>query len=371
MQDKDFERYSRHLALPEFSKESQQKLMDAKVLVVGAGGLGTPALQYLTAAGVGTIGIVDYDIVELSNLQRQILFAENDVGQLKAQVAAEKLSKLNSAVKFQVHLDRLTSDNALEIIEGYDLVIDGSDNFPTRYLNNDACVILNKPFVYGSVYRYEGQVSVFNHSSNGKTGPNYRDLFPKPPPPELVPNCEAGGVLGVIPGVIGILQATEAIKMITRIGDILSGSLLIMDLQSLQISKINIERKKDSPVIDKLIDYDEFCATNSNIMFFGPKVKEMDSTELKSLMDSGEEFQLIDVREHHEYDQDNLGGELIPLGQIPQQVDKIRKDVKVIIHCQSGIRSATAIKHLEKHFGYENLYNLKGGIINWHSRFSR
>jgi adenylyltransferase/sulfurtransferase len=370
MEREDLKRYSRHLALPDFTEESQDKLKNSKVIVVGAGGLGSPVLHYLTAAGVGTIGIIDYDVVEISNLQRQVIFTEADLGKPKAQVAAERLKLLNSKVKFNIYLEKLTSDNALELLKPYDLIIDGTDNFPSRYLINDSSVILNKPFIYGSVYRFEGQVAVFNYAYNdGKRGSNYRDLFPEPPPPDLVPNCEEGGVIGVMPGIIGTMQAAEAIKIITGIGEVLSDKLLIIDIQTFQISKIKIQNKKDSTVINELIDYNEFCATKSKSMLFGPKVKEMDSIALKELMDSGEEFQLIDVRESYEYDQDNLGGELIPLGQIMNESSKIRKDIKVIIHCRSGSRSAAAIKHLEKQFGFDNLYNLKGGIINWHTKF--
>lgn len=350
-------RYQRHLTLPQFGKAGQEKLKASKVLVVGSGGLGSPVLLYLAAAGVGTLGIVDFDHVDETNLQRQVLFQQNDIGKSKARIAAEKLKALNPYIDVEVHETRLTSENALELLENYDLIIDGTDNFPTRYLVNDACTMLDKPFVYGSIFRFEGQVAVFNYQN----GPTYRDLYPEPPEPESVPNCAEGGVIGVLPGIIGSMQANEAIKVLAEIGEPLSGKILIFDALSMQSRIIKINRNKNAPVIDKLIDYEEFC--------YGPKttktMKEITVQELKSLQESGEDFQLLDVREPHEYDIANLNGELIPMQQVPEAGEKIAKDKKVIVHCRSGARSAQAIQYWETKYGLDNLYNLKGGILEW------
>lgn len=352
-------RYSRHFVLPGFGLEAQKKLKGASVLVVGAGGLGAPALYYLAAAGVGHIGIADPDDVSLSNLQRQILFTESDLGKNKAQQAAARLRELNSDVTVSVVAVRVDSKNALDIIRPFDVVVDATDNFSTRYLLNDASVLSQKPLVYGSVFRYEGQVAVFNYQG----GPNYRDLYPVPPTPGAVPDCQQGGVLGVLPGVIGSLQANEVIKILTGIGDVLSGKLLVFDSLSAEIQTITIPDKQSRISIKNLIDYDEFCGVRKDTQPM--TMKEVTVQELKQLKDSKADFQLIDVREPHEYDICNLDGELIPQSEIPHSVDKISRDKKVVIHCRSGARSGNMVTWLEKNHGFTNLYNLKGGILAW------
>ncbi len=366
--------YSRHLSIPEFGMEGQKKLKAAKVLAVGTGGLGAPMLQYLAAAGVGTIGIVDFDKVEASNLHRQILFGASDVGRPKVEVAKERLQELNPHIDIQLHNVRLTSDNALDIIEGYDVVADGTDNFPTRYLINDACVMLDKPNVHGSIFQFEGQLSVFNYKEGeGKRGPNYRDLFPEPPPPGLVPSCAEAGVLGVLPGIIGCLQASEVIKIITGIGQPLSGQLFLFDAQDFSTRKVKVSKNAenpltgDNPTITELIDYEAFCGVPSAN---GEEEEESDVPEVsvhqyKSWLDAGEDVQLIDVREPHEVEIAEIGGELIPLKQVTDNADKISRDKKVVVHCRSGKRSADAIKKLRDKYGFDNLYNLKGGILAW------
>ncbi len=359
----ELERYSRHLIIPEFNIEGQRRLKNAKVLVVGSGGLGSPLLLYLTAAGVGTIGIVDFDLVDETNLQRQVLFSVDDVGQSKSASAIKRLKGLNPHVKFIEHNTRLTSENALEILSGYDVVADGTDNFPTRYLVNDACVILQKPNVYASIFRFEGQVSVFNYTDqNGNTGPNYRDLFPTPPPPGLVPSCAEGGVIGVLPGIIGSLQANEVIKVVTHIGDPLSGRLFLFDALTFETRTLKVHKDPTQESIVKLIDYQEFCGIGQEADDT-PSVKEVTVRALEDMKDSGEAYQLIDVREPYEYEIANINGVLIPLDQIADQVDQIASDKKVVVHCRSGVRSANAISLLEKKFGFTNLYNLKGGIL--------
>ncbi len=357
----ELERYSRHLIIPEFNIEGQRKLKKAKVLVVGTGGLGSPLLLYLTAAGVGTIGILDFDIVEDSNLQRQVLFSVNDVGEPKVEAAKKRLKSLNPHVKFVMHNTQLTSENALDIINDYDLVADGTDNFPTRYLVNDACVILGKPNVYASIFRFEGQVSVFNY----KNGPHYRDLFPTPPPPGLVPSCAEGGVIGVLPGIIGSLQANEVLKVLSGVGKPLAGRLFLFDALTFETRTLKIHKNPETLEIKELIDYEHFCGLNLNGESKTEEVKEITVEELKNLKDTNSDFQLIDVREEYEYEICNLDAELIPLGGILDNVEKVASDKKVVIHCRSGARSATAISQLEKKFGFENLYNLRGGILAW------
>lgn len=358
----ELERYSRHLIMPEFTIEGQRKLKKSRVLVVGAGGLGAPLLQYLTAAGVGIIGIIDSDVVEESNLQRQVLFDSDDVGQPKVEAAKKKLTALNPHVRFETYNIRLTSQNALDILGNYDVVADGTDNFPTRYLVNDACVLLDKPNVYGSIFRFEGQVSVFNYTwPSGEKGPDYRDLFPEPPPPGLVPSCAEGGVLGVLPGIVGSLQANEALKVITGIGEVLAGRLFLFDALNFETRTIRIFRDAKRPRVDKLIDYQAFCGTGAKEEAGNPR--EITVHEFNRLVASGEPYQLIDVREPHEFAIANLGGELIPLGKLEEQYEKIASDRKVIVHCKGGARSAKAIRKLQEKFGFQNLYNLKGGIL--------
>jgi len=359
-------RYNRHIIIPDFGLEAQKKLKAARVLVVGSGGLGSPVLLYLAAAGVGTIGIVDFDVVDDSNLQRQVLFGVHEIGKSKVEAAKQRLEALNPHIQFILYNTQLTSQNALDIIKDYDLVADGTDNFPTRYLVNDACVLLGKPNIYASIFQFEGQVSVFNYRyANGDLGPNYRDLYPTPPPPGLVPSCAEGGVLGVLPGIIGSLQALEVIKVITGVGEPLAGRFYIFDALNFESRTFNISRRDDNPLngknptITQLIDYEQFCGVKA----VEKPVKEITVQELYELQVKGESFQLIDVREPYEYDIVNIGAELIPLATVADNAAKISKDQKVIVHCKMGGRSAKAIRELEEKFGFSNLYNLKGGIL--------
>jgi adenylyltransferase/sulfurtransferase len=352
-------RYNRHIIIPEFGLAAQQKLKAAKVLVVGSGGLGSPLLLYLTAAGVGTIGIVDFDVVDDSNLQRQVLFGVAEVGKPKVEAAKVRLQSLNPHINIVTYNTQLTSKNALEIISQYDVVADGTDNFPTRYLVNDASVLAGKPNVYASIFQFEGQVSVFNYTNaNGETGPNYRDLYPTPPPPGLVPNCAEGGVLGVLPGIIGSLQANEVIKVITGVGEPLSGRFFVFDALSFESRTLRITKQKDSPAITALIDYEQFCGVKA----VEKKIKEISVEEFVQWQESGEDIQVIDVREPAEYEQVNIGALLIPLGTVSARADEISREKKVVVHCKLGGRSAKAINELEDKFGFTNLYNLKGGI---------
>ena len=360
-------RYNRHIIIPEFGEEAQLKLKEARVLIIGSGGLGSPALLYLTAAGVGTIGIVDFDIVDDSNLQRQVLFDIHEIGRPKVEAAKKRLEALNPYVNIIMHNTHINSENALEIIKDYDVVADGTDNFPTRYLVNDATLLLDKPNVYGSIFQFEGQVSVFNYvNGHGERGPNYRDLYPTPPPPGLVPSCAEGGVLGVLPGIIGSLQALEVIKVITGIGDPLSGRFYTFDALNFESRTFNIKRRDDNPVngknptIHKLIDYEQFCGMRA---VEEKAVKEITVGELYEWQVKGKSFKLIDVREPSEYKIVQIGGELIPLKTIADHTDQIPHDTDVVFLCKSGIRSLKAIRELEEKFGYNNLYNLKGGIL--------
>lgn len=362
-------RYDRHIIIPEFGIEAQKKLKAAKVLVVGSGGLGSPLLLYLAAAGVGTIGIVDFDVVDDSNLHRQVLFGVENVGKPKVEAAKERLLSLNPHINVIAYNTQLTSQNALDILKEYDLVADGTDNFPTRYLVNDAAVLLGKTNVYASIFRFDGQVAVFNYTDSEKgLGPNYRDLYPTPPPPGLVPSCAEGGVLGVLPGIIGSLQALEVIKVITGVGDVLSGKLYTFDALTFQSQTFNLKRRTDNPLngekpnITALIDYEQFCGLKTPAE---KTIKEITVEELYAWQTNGFDFQLIDVREPHEYDIVNIGAELIPLGTIAANAGKLHADKKVVIHCKMGGRSAKAIKELEEKFGFDNLYNLKGGILAW------
>jgi adenylyltransferase/sulfurtransferase len=352
-------RYSRHFVLPGFGEDGQRRLKQSSVLIVGAGGLGAPVLFYLAAAGVGRIGIADADEVNLSNLQRQVLFTTKDIGKKKALAAASRIKELNPLIIAEPIPQQITSGNALSIIGQYDLVVDATDNFPTRYLLNDACVLSGKPLVYGSVFRYEGQVAVFNIDG----GPNYRDLYPVPPAPGSVPDCEQGGVLGVLPGVIGCLQANEVIKNLCGAEETLAGKLAVVDLQTLEVRVIAVPNQNQRQKIRNLIDYDEFCGIKS-VQSSG-KMKEVTVRELKAMMDAKEDFQLIDCREPHEVDISEIGGELIPQADIPHNVDKISRTKKVVIHCRSGARSGRMVQWLEQNHKFTNLYNLKGGILAW------
>ncbi|MEJ7739566.1 MAG: molybdopterin-synthase adenylyltransferase MoeB [Chitinophagaceae bacterium] len=358
-------RYNRHIVIPGFGLQAQQKLKNSRVLVVGSGGLGSPALLYLAAAGVGTLGIVDFDVVESSNLQRQVLFGADDVGALKVDAAKSRLETLNPHIAIKTYPAKLDSGNALDILQDYDVVTDGTDNFPSRYLINDACVLLGKPNVYGSVFRFEGQLSVFNYrDKHGEPGPNYRDLYPDPPAAGLIPDCAEGGVLGVLPGIIGSLQALEAIKIITGAGQVTSGRLLLFDALTLESSVVQIKRRPDNPLngtnptLTGLIDYEAFCGVIAE-----KPVREISPMELLNWQQNGELFQLIDVREPDEYLLVNIGAELMPLSTITHYAGRIARDKKVVLHCQMGTRSARAIRELEKKFGLENLYSLQGGMV--------
>jgi len=356
---RELERYSRHMVLPQFGPKGQYKLKEASVLVVGAGGLGCPVLQYLTAAGIGKLGVLDFDLVSESNLQRQILYGTDDIGKPKSLQATKRLNQLNPFVEIAPIQQKITSANAFELLAPYQVIVDCTDNFQTRYLLNDACVLLDKPLVYGSIFRFEGQVSVFNFLQ----GPNYRDLYPVPPDAGSVPNCEEGGVLGVLPGIIGSLQANEVIKIVSGIGEILSGRLLLVDTLTTKTEMINFPNNNQRNLIEKLIDYDEFCGINKHQP--NQNMKEITVEELKQLKEEGKDFQLIDVREEYELAICEIGGEHIPLAEIPHSVEKISRSKPVIIHCRSGGRSGNTVKWLEKHYQMDNLYNLKGGILAW------
>ena len=362
-------RYNRHIIIPGFGMEAQKKLKQAKVLIIGSGGLGSPSLLYLAAAGVGTLGIVDFDVVDDSNLQRQVLFGVESVGHPKVEAAHDRLKALNPHLNIRLHNTHINSTNALDIIKDYDVVADGTDNFPTRYLVNDACVLLDKPNVYASIFQFDGQVSVFNYvDAKGNRGPNYRDLYPTPPPPGLVPSCAEGGVLGVLPGIIGCLQALEVIKVITGVGETLSGRFYTFDALQFESNTFRIRKRADNPIsgdnptITELIDYEQFCGMRA---IEEKPLKEITATELYDLQVKGEPIQIIDVREPHEYEIVNIGGELMPMGVVEDMADQISRDKKVIVHCKVGGRSAKAIKDLEEKYGFTNLYNLKGGILSW------
>ena len=365
----EIERYSRHIILPEVGLEGQKKLKAASVVCIGTGGLGSPLLLYLAAAGIGHIGIVDFDVVDSSNLQRQIIHGTSWVGKLKIESAKNRILEINPTCQVDLYKNRLSSENAIEILKPYDVVVDGTDNFPTRYLTNDACVLLNKPNVYGSIFRFEGQATVFNY----KGGPNYRDLFPEPPPPGMVPSCAEGGVLGVLPGIIGTIQATETIKIILGSNNTLSGRLLLYNAWDMTFRELRLRRNPNLPAIDKLIDYEEFCSISH-----GSIVKPKDNTmipeitvqDLKKLMDleSGS-FVLIDVRNINEYEIAYISGSvLIPLTSIEDgtkipQIKNLIKNKRLIVHCKMGGRSIKALKTLEK-FDIIGT-NLKGGINAW------
>lgn len=360
----ELERYSRHIIIPEFNIEGQRKLKEAKVLVVGSGGLGSPLLLYLAAAGVGTIGIVDYDVVDDSNLQRQVLFGTESIDQPKVEAAKSRLQALNPHIQINLHNTYLTAENALDIVENYDLVADGTDNFPTRYLVNDACVILGKTNVYASIYRFDGQVSVFNYQhEDGSFGPNYRDLFPTPPPPGLVPSCAEGGVLGVLPGIIGSLQALEVIKVITGVGEPLVGRLYLFDALSFTNRTLNIRKNPNVGEITELINYEQFCGIGLSKEVQYENLKEISVQELEKLQNLKADIQLIDVREPYEAEIVSIGAQLIPKDSIEEHLNQISKDKQVIVHCRSGKRSAEVIQLLQQQYGYGNLYNLKGGVL--------
>ncbi len=360
-------RYSRHLIMPEVGMEGQLKLKAAKVLCIGTGGLGAPLGQYLAAAGVGRIGLVDFDKVDLTNLQRQILFSTSDVGRPKIEAAAERLRGLNPDIQIDTFETMLTSANALDILKDYDLVVDGTDNFPTRYLVNDACVLLGKPNVYGSIFRFEGQVTVFSYPG----GPCYRCLYPEPPPPGLVPSCAEGGVLGVLPGIVGSIQAAETLKLILGKGEPLVGRLLLFDALAMSFRELKLRKNSECPVcgehptVTKLIDYAEFCGVRGEEAPAPEStVPEITPRELKARLDRGDDLFILDVREPHEYQICNLGGHLIPLGDLPQRVSELDSSREIVAHCRSGKRSAEASEFLRQ-AGFRKVLNLKGGILAW------
>ncbi|MEV6642369.1 adenylyltransferase/sulfurtransferase MoeZ [Amycolatopsis sp. NPDC051371] len=360
-------RYSRHLIIPDVGVAGQKRLKNAKVLVIGAGGLGSPALLYLAAAGVGTLGIVDFDVVDESNLQRQVIHGQSDVGKLKAASAQESIAEINPLVKVHLHTDRLDSSNALEIFEQYDLIVDGTDNFATRYLVNDAAVLLGKPYVWGSIFRFEGQVSVFwEDAPNGK-GLNYRDLYPEPPPPGMVPSCAEGGVLGVLCASIGSIMVTEAIKLITGIGETLLGRLISYDALEMKYREVKIRKDPETPKITELIDYEAFCGVVSDEAAQAATGSTITPAELKAKFDSGENFALIDVREPHEYEIVNIkGATLIPKDRIlsGEALAELPQDKPIVLHCKSGARSAEALAALHA-AGFKDATHLGGGVLAW------
>ncbi len=360
-------RYSRHLIMPEVGMEGQLKLKHAKVLLIGTGGLGTPLGLYLAAAGVGRLGLVDFDVVDYTNLQRQVIFATSDVGRPKLTAARERLAGLNPEIQIDTYETRLSSANALDILRPYDIVVDGTDNFPTRYLVNDACVLLGKPNVYGSIFRFEGQATVFGYPG----GPCYRCLYPEPPPPGLVPSCAEGGVLGVLPGIVGAIQAMETIKLILGRGELLVGRLLLFDALALRFRELKLRKNPACPVcgdrrtLTKLIDYEQFCGIRGEeAPAPATQVPEITPRELKARLDRGEEIFILDVREPHEYQICNLRGHLIPLGELPRRAHELDSSREIVAHCRSGKRSAEAVEFLRK-AGFRKIWNLKGGILAW------
>ncbi|MGA7449519.1 MAG: molybdopterin-synthase adenylyltransferase MoeB [Terriglobales bacterium] len=362
-------RYSRHLIMPEVGMEGQQKLKAAKVLCIGAGGLGSPLALYLTAAGVGTLGIVDFDVVDYTNLQRQIIHTTNDVGRKKLDSAAEKLKAINPFLNLRTFDMKLTSANALELFREFDIVADGTDNFPTRYLVNDACVLTGKPNVYGSIFRFEGQASVFAT----KDGPCYRCLYPEPPPPGLVPSCAEGGVLGILPGLVGVIQATETIKLILGQGDSLAGRLLLVDALGMKFRELKLRKNPECPIcgthrtIHELIDYDQFCGIRGQEEPAGNDIPSISVEELKKKLDAKADIFILDVREPHEYQICNLKGYLIPVGDLPKRVNELDSSREIVAHCKMGGRSAKAVNFLRR-AGFTKVYNLTGGILAWADR---
>lgn len=352
----ELSRYARHLQLPNFSSVEQLKLKSARVLIIGAGGLGAPVLLYLAAAGIGTIGIIDPDRINMSNLQRQVLYTEKDLGKLKVEVAKKRLLALNPLIKIQVYPTYFTKENALALLSQYSLVVDGTDNFPTRYLVNDACVLSSIPYVYGSIFRYEGQVSVFNAiRKDGSRGPNYRDLFPTPPPPGQIPNCAEGGVLGVLAGIIGSLQASEAIKLITGIGQLLDGRLYIFDSANFSSHTIKFN-VNPATKIKALIDYEVFCGMPSM-----EGLPAIDAATFIEWQKTEKAFSLLDVRQVFEHEMDQLGGILIPLDQLKDNITEVPQQEPLVIYCRTGSRSAEAVEYLLSQ-GFKQVYNLEGGI---------
>ncbi|HYM22394.1 MAG TPA: molybdopterin-synthase adenylyltransferase MoeB [Vicinamibacterales bacterium] len=365
----EVKRYSRHLIMPEVGVDGQRKLKAAKVLCIGAGGLGSPVAMYLAAAGVGTLGIVDFDVVDFSNLQRQILHGTPDVGRPKLQSAKDKLHAINPEIEIQLFETALSSGNALKLFEPFDIIVDGTDNFPTRYLVNDACVLTGKPNAYGSIFRFEGQASVFAT----KDGPCYRCLYPEPPPPGLVPSCAEGGVLGVLPGMIGIVQATETVKLILGVGEPLIGRFLIYDALRMRFRELKLRKDPDCPVcgthptVKHLIDYEQFCGIHPAAPepAIVNNATEITSVELKQRLDRGDKLRIVDVREPNEYQINRIpGSQLIPLGDVPKRYNELNPDDEIVVQCKMGGRSAKAADFLRS-VGFKRVLNLKGGILDW------
>ncbi|HEV2491740.1 MAG TPA: molybdopterin-synthase adenylyltransferase MoeB [Terriglobia bacterium] len=360
-------RYSRHLIMPEVGMDGQLKLKQAKVLTIGAGGLGSPLALYLAAAGVGKLGIVDFDVVDYTNLQRQIIHDTNDVGRPKLHSAQDTIGDINPNVEVESFETRLTSENAFDIFRAYDIIADGTDNFPTRYLVNDACVLLGKPNVYGSIFRFEGQATVFY----AERGPCYRCLYPEPPPPGLVPSCAEGGVLGVLPGIVGCIQALETIKLILGKGDSLIGRLLLFDALGMKFRELKLHKNPECPVcgpnatITHLIDYEQFCGIRGEEHVPDTQVPEISAVELKQMMDEQKPFVLVDVREPHEFQICRIpGSKLIPLGEVPRRMHELNSADEIVVHCRSGVRSAKAVEFLMQ-AGFRKIHNLRGGVLAW------
>ncbi|HEV2781285.1 MAG TPA: adenylyltransferase/sulfurtransferase MoeZ [Actinophytocola sp.] len=360
-------RYSRHLIIPDVGMDGQKRLKNAKVLVVGAGGLGSPALLYLAAAGVGTLGIVEFDVVDESNLQRQVIHGQSDIGRPKAESARDSIAEINPFVTVNLHQVHLSSDNALEVFSGYDLILDGTDNFATRYLVNDAAVLLGKPYVWGSIFRFEGQVSVFWEDAPNGQGLNYRDLYPEPPPPGMVPSCAEGGVLGVLCASIGSIMVTEAIKLLTGIGEPLLGRLMVYDALEMTYRTIRIRKDPESKPIEGLIDYDAFCGVVSEDASAAAAGSTITPRELKEKFDRGDNFTLIDVREPHEFEIVRIpGSTLIPKDRIlsGEALADLPQDKQIVLHCKSGARSAEALAALHK-AGFADAVHVGGGVLGW------
>ncbi|HUR33669.1 MAG TPA: molybdopterin-synthase adenylyltransferase MoeB [Vicinamibacterales bacterium] len=377
--NEEIKRYSRHLIMPEVGVDGQRRLKAGSVLCVGAGGLGSPAAMYLAAAGVGRIGVVDFDVVDYSNLQRQIIHGTSSIGKTKLESAKARLLDINPHIQVDTYETALSSENALELFEPYDVILDGTDNFPTRYLTNDACVLLGKPNAYGSIFRFEGQASVFGAPG----GPCYRCLYPEPPPPGLVPSCAEGGVLGVLPGVIGVIQATESIKLITGIGEPLVGRFMIYDALRMKFRELKLRKDPDCPVcgthptVTRLIDYEEFCGLRPSVEAEAAAAVEastaaavrnttvITAVELKQRLDRGDKLTIVDVREPNEFQINRIpGGQLIPLGEIPRRYAELDMDDEIVVLCKMGGRSAKAADYLRS-VGFKQVLNLKGGILDW------
>ena len=364
-------RYSRHLLLPEVGVEGQEKICNSKVLLIGTGGLGSPLALYLAAAGVGNLGLIDFDVVDLSNLQRQVVHGESTVGKLKVDSAKDRIADLNSSINVTTYNTRLSSENVMEIFAGYDIIVDGTDNFPTRYLASDACVLLKKPYVYGCILRFEGQASVFD----SRVGPCYRCLFPEPPPPGLVPSCAEGGVIGILPGIVGLIQANEVIKLVLGIGDSLVGRLLLFDALSMKFREMKLRKDKscpicgENPTITELIDYEQFCGIVPAEESTADLEKEIAVEQVRQMLDAKHNFKLIDVREPSEYEICKIQeATLIPLGDIEardiSRLNGLNLDDEIVLHCKAGVRSMKALKAMEE-MGVRNLKSMRGGINEW------